>query len=257
VNLVTFVIEYDGKVIINNEYTVAVGKNAPIFVTWFVGSDFIVEAEEKIIINTDKMESADLCDAKIVFIEPDIYIIRLGKTKTAEDDLTIAASETISLGMRKYFVDVAKGSDTTFLTCSGRDQRYALDLCCVVTEYKIDITDGDIVLHGKTENGKVMARLNPASGDVSRHVVTYNTTCLPFMFLQRVQLKEYDAARELLSFFISDRQIENFFGDFEIVLNNYLNDENMFSIIPRNENNFVRAKNLVFDISGGVIQNIK
>jgi len=81
--------------------------------------------------------------------------------------------------------------------------------------------------------------------------VLFKSAPVQFMFLYHVKNIEYDIARTLLSFKISDQGLENFFGTFEILLNNYLNNPNKVTILQNGV-----PKTLTFEIQNNVIQNI-
>ena len=76
---------------------------------------------------------------------------------------------------------------------------------------------------------------------------------LPFAFLQCVALGDYENARAMLSFEISDEHLKNYFGDFEVLLNNYLDTPNTVSILPKGADT---AKTFTFEIKDGKIINI-
>ena len=76
---------------------------------------------------------------------------------------------------------------------------------------------------------------------------------LPFAFLQCVQYGDYENARGLLSFDITDTQLRDYFGEFEVLLNNYLDTPTTVSILPKGSNT---AKNFSFEIKDSKITNI-
>ena len=80
-----------------------------------------------------------------------------------------------------------------------------------------------------------------------------NTDLVPFLFLESVRRGDCDRARKYLGFHISDANLKNYFGEFEILVNNYLNSPDVFSILPKNT---AAAKNFVFQIIDGKIANI-
>jgi len=53
---------------------------------------------------------------------------------------------------------------------------------------------------------------------------------IPFLFLQHIKHKNFSAAQSLLSFDISNESLSQYFGSFDIILNNYLQDEAIISI---------------------------
>jgi len=79
------------------------------------------------------------------------------------------------------------------------------------------------------------------------------TDLVPFLFLESVRRGECERARKYLSFSISDAQLKEYFGEFEILVNNYLGDEKIFSVLPKGAD---IAKSFVFEITGGSIANI-
>ena len=79
------------------------------------------------------------------------------------------------------------------------------------------------------------------------------TDIIPFLFLESVRRGDFDRARKYLSFEISDKNLKEYFGEFEILVNNYLGDEKVFSILPKDAN---ASKNFVFEIVDGKIANI-
>ena len=79
------------------------------------------------------------------------------------------------------------------------------------------------------------------------------TDIIPFLFLESVRRGEYDRARKYLTFHISDQNLKKYFGDFEILVNNYLGRDDVFSILPKNSDT---AKNFVFEIVNTKIANI-
>ena len=80
------------------------------------------------------------------------------------------------------------------------------------------------------------------------------TDMVPFLFLENVRRGNFEQARKYLSFDISDENLKNYFGEFEILINNYLGQDNTFSILPLDSNT---TKNFVFEIVDDKIANIK
>jgi hypothetical protein len=80
------------------------------------------------------------------------------------------------------------------------------------------------------------------------------TDMVPFLFLESVRRGDFERARKYLGFDISDENLKNYFGEFEILANNYLGREDVFSILPKNS---TTAKNFVFEIVDDKIANIK
>ena len=76
---------------------------------------------------------------------------------------------------------------------------------------------------------------------------------LPFAFLQCVQYGDLENARAMLSFDITDQSLRDYFGEFEVLLNNYLDEPNAVSVLPKDSDT---AKTFRFQIEGGKISNI-
>jgi len=79
------------------------------------------------------------------------------------------------------------------------------------------------------------------------------TDMVPFLFLESVRRGDLERARKYLSFHISDQNLREYFGEFEILVNNYLGREDVFSILPKNGE---ASKNFVFEIRNEKIANI-
>jgi hypothetical protein len=79
------------------------------------------------------------------------------------------------------------------------------------------------------------------------------TDIVPFMFLECVRRGDFERARKFLSFEIGDKQLKDYFGEFEILVNNYLERDDVFSILQKGSET---AKSFVFEIVDGKIKNI-
>jgi len=79
------------------------------------------------------------------------------------------------------------------------------------------------------------------------------TTIIPFLFLECVRRGDFIRARKYLSFDISDAQLREFFGEFELLINNYLEREDVFSILPKGAG---EVKSFVFEIIDEKIANL-
>lgn len=76
---------------------------------------------------------------------------------------------------------------------------------------------------------------------------------IPFAFLQCLSVGDYTNARKLLNFEISDEQLKQYFGEFEVLLNNYLEQPNLYSVLMRDGS----VKTFTVGIEYGKITNIK
>ena len=79
------------------------------------------------------------------------------------------------------------------------------------------------------------------------------TDIVPFLFLESVRRGDFDRARKYLTFHISDENLKNYFGEYEILVNNYLGRDDVFSVLPKNGDT---VKNFVFEIKDEKIANI-
>jgi len=79
------------------------------------------------------------------------------------------------------------------------------------------------------------------------------TDLVPFLFLESVRRGDLERARKYLSFDISDENLKNYFGEFEILVNNYLGRDDVFSVLPKEA---VATKNFIFEIRDEKIANI-
>ena len=79
------------------------------------------------------------------------------------------------------------------------------------------------------------------------------TDIVPFLFLENVRRGDFDRARTYLNFHISDQNLREYFGEFEILINNYLGREDVFSVLPKNGES---TKNFIFEIKNEKIANI-
>ena len=83
--------------------------------------------------------------------------------------------------------------------------------------------------------------------------VKFENPSLPIKFLSLIQDGEVAKARKLLGFEIGEEALRKWFGDFEILPNNYLGQSDVFSIVPKGER---VARNLKFEVSDALITNI-
>jgi hypothetical protein len=99
---------------------------------------------------------------------------------------------------------------------------------------KIKVADNTIILRkGNIKKGK--------------------TDLVPFLFLESLRRGDYDRARRYITFDITDDGLKQYFGEFEILINNYLEREDVFSILPKGSG---ITKNFVFEILDTKIANI-
>lgn len=83
--------------------------------------------------------------------------------------------------------------------------------------------------------------------------VKFENPSLPIRFLSLIQDGEVAKARKLLGFEIGEDALRKWFGEFEILPNNYLGQSDVFSIVPKGKR---IARNLKFEVSDALITNI-
>ncbi|MCL2755547.1 MAG: hypothetical protein FWE45_00655 [Firmicutes bacterium] len=242
---IKLIFEHTGTLVINNEVTVT---EFPYSMNWFDGADLVVDTlQERFVFNTQSTLPNDTC--RIFEINPNHYVIRIEK-KAAERILQVTHASTHFIFPKRYIVEIGQGNDTSFFTIyTNKENRFAVDL-------GVKINNPNVVL----ENNKIVIKdellsfaFDPSSNTVTWHRRYFKSgTPIPFVFLQYLQNGEYSKARSMLAFNIDEQGLEKYFGKFEILLNNYLQDENIFSIIQGK-----KVKNLRFEIEGAMIQNVE
>lgn len=181
--LIKYIIEYDGRVVINNELTVDIQKNQPLVIEWFKNNEIITNPEsDKIIINENT------------------FILRPRRENAEKQE---APRQTIE---------------------------------------KLNTVLGHVRITTEKESYIALKEKNNPT-----------TTELPFAFLQCVQYGDFENARAMLAFDISDSQLKDYFGEFTVLINNYLSDESLFSILPVNT---TTARTFTFQIKDNKIINI-
>jgi len=147
-------------------------------------------------------------------------------------------------------VEIGDGENTSFFTTySNKENKFAVDLGVKVDNPTVKLQDNKIVVEGDG----LSFIYNPTSNSVVSHKKNYKDgSPLPFVFLQCLKNKEFEKARKMLAFNIDEKSLGEYFGDFEILLNNYLGDENVFSIVQKGA-----VKNLRFGVKDGLIQNVE
>ena len=191
--LIKYIIEYNGKVTINNEYMAEIKKDKPLVLEWPRGNEIII----------------DPTPHRVIKINEDAFIVQ---GKQDERKKEIKKDKT-------YMVEIEK-------------------LGTVLGHVRITKRKGEEIVE------------NYVATKEKREVSTVE---LPFAFLQCVQYGDYENAREMLAFDISDEQLKEYFGEFEVLINNYLNEEGVVSVLPVGSN---IAKTFNFQIENKKIINI-
>ena len=84
-------------------------------------------------------------------------------------------------------------------------------------------------------------------------VTNIENPSIPILFLSRAQKGEFESARELLSFDITDVGIRDWLGEFEVIVDNHLNNPFIYSILPKGSR---KTRNLTFEVTDKKITNI-
>jgi hypothetical protein len=300
---INYIIEYDGVVVINNEYTTTLKREKPLIIQWFLNNDLILYTHMPIVLNSANLENAR--GANIIKINESNYIVR-PELKGSTGELRVLGNQQLFVFPKKYTAEVATSSDTSFLTLTDKNDRTAIDLGAVVSEYNIEVNNFKVILTGHNNNAHVLVIFNPKANTVEHKIhctqinrtaekletieelntvlghiritefeihddtITYRKTVVAantaykatdievgFAFLQCVQHGDFTGASALLDFPVSPDHLRSYFGDFEILLNNYQNDPRIISIIPKNAKQFACADNVLFEVTNNKITNLK
>jgi hypothetical protein len=235
-----------------------------------------------------------------VFIFPKRYTIELatGRTTTFMTVIDKAARYAIDIGLKitGHKMDTAAGKvvlkadgekDGTkkqvLLVCDPSSGTTAHHVVADSIEYeKTEITAVEklntILGHVRVtkfdvREGAITERETYVAADARRQSETYSQSAesassayraspnsLAFSFLQCVKYGDFENARAMLDFNTTDAHLKQYFGGFDILLNNYLGDPNTISIVPDaasvHRPVFTVAKNITFQIENGHISNI-
>lgn len=230
--IIRIVLEFDGKVTVNNDLVL---EESPAAIDWFRDCDLVISGKA--------MTQADMLE-----INPHHFILDLKKSSSPQT-LKVTHASTHFIFPRRFVVEVGHGESTSFFTIFAKESdKFAVDLEAPVTEPKVTLENSQITLRDKN----VLFRYDPLTNKVLEHKVFLSEESpLPFRFLQHIRNGEFERARELLNFSPSDEQLKGYFGKFDVLLNNYLEDESIVSIVQGG-----KVKNLRFEIVDGKIDNI-
>ena len=203
--LVKYIIEYNEKVTINNEYTVNVEKNRPLLLEWFADNEIIVHPA-----------------GQTIKIDESTFIVRSrAENKENKTETKINKDEKVTIQKLNTVLGHVK-----------------------ITKYKKDVvTESYIAIQNQSNNNFQLSTFNFQLSDIE----------LPIAFLQCVQYGDFENARAMLSFDISDTHLRDYFGDFEVLINNYLDQPELVSILPAGSDT---ARTFRFQIQKGKISNI-
>jgi len=245
-NFTRIIFEHSGTIVLNNELTVT---KFPFAIDYPVGADLVIDTlDEKFVFNPSSPHLND-SNHKVLKIKHNLYVIKIER-KDSEKILRVIHASSHFIFPKRYVVEIGEGEHTSFFTIhSNKENKFAVDLGITLNNPSTTLQDNKIVIN---ERGLSFI-FDPQENKVLKHTKSFGDEIpLPFKFLQYLQNQEYDKASKLLSFETSDHALREYFGNFDILLNNYLQDANILSII---QNGVV--KNLKFSIQDGKIQNVE
>ncbi|MCL2570292.1 MAG: hypothetical protein FWE16_03745 [Firmicutes bacterium] len=248
---IRLIFESDETIIINNDLVV---HDFPFAMDWFTNADLIIQLANKLhpkfitqlTLNTNHL---DKFPHTIYQITPKLFLIKL-KTQQISNTLKVTHTSTHFIFPKRYTVEIAQNENSSFFTIfSKKHDKFAVCLDTIVQNPNISLQDNKIVL----TDSNIHFVYCPAHNRVEKHLKKpFKHAPLQLMFLQHILFDEYSKARKLLSFDISETSLRNYFGNFEILLNNYLGDQNIVTIIKEN-----KPQNLRFEIQNNMIINIQ
>ena len=237
--MLRYVIEFDGTIILNNEYTATA---SPVVIDWFDGVDLIIDdlQQRKIINNKNLGDDAIVITESLVIIRTKRHI-----------EATVKQTHSMFIFPKKYTVQIADAGTTFFTIHDKGGERFALDLGVLLTEPKVEsknnkveiVADGFHLIYDPHNN--VVEKLHRAE-------FHHPTDSVPTAFLKRVKNKDFDSAKKFLSFDIHDSHLEKYFGEFELLQENYLHNPNIVTIIQGG-----KARNITFTLNGNLISNLE
>ena len=241
---VRVVLEFDGNLVLNNE---VLCEQSPVAFDWVKGSGFLVDFDgRKKVINLGKPTP------NVLEISPTLYLVRLTREKAPESELKVVYSNTFQSFLNRYTVEIANGASTSYFTVKfGRDNRFAFDLGVLVVEPSVSMKNNKLVLEAK--NTALTYCLQ--SNKVEKHTKKlFANGPVHFMFIQHVMNQEWGEAQALLAFNIGEAALSKYFGGIrEVLLNNYLDEENSLSVIKDDG----KVQTFRFQLDGGHISNVQ
>jgi len=248
-DLVKIFFDYEGTLIINNQ----VSQKGPFSLDWPRDAQFIVDTlKEKFTMNISEPNQNKL---ECIEITPNHFVIMFPQPQTINLAIPVVHTSSHYVNMKKYTVELGNTDEQTFFTIfSKQNDKVAFPLGIKVASPTITIQDNLIVL--KDEN--VHFGYDPQNQIISFHKKYWNSlTPIQFRFLQLIQNKDFEQAASLLTFTTGPQALERYFGDFDIILNNYLDEQTIISVVQKTTSLYKKARNHKFSMDGGLIGNIQ
>ena len=246
-NTMRLIFEHNSPIILNNELTV---DKFPFALDYPHGSDLIIDTfKNKFIFrHSDLSANSFQTHAETIQINENIIIIHLKKPTPQQLSVTHASSHFIF--PKRYIVELGNNGDTTYFTIYSKStNKIAINLNIRTDNPGVMLEQNKIILR----DDNISFSYDPITNKILEHKIFYHTDSpIPFQFLQHLKNNDLESAEKLLAFKISPEKLATYFGKFDIILNNYLNNPSLVSIKINNQ-----VKTLHFTIQNNLIQNIE
>jgi len=248
---IRLIFESTTPIIINNKLHV---DSFPFALDWFKNANLpelsVAQGSKQLIEQCSEINNVKQAPTSPVYKIFDISSsLKLIQIISLPEKLTITQTASFFIFPKRYVVELGSDNHTSYFTIYSKStDKLAINL---------NTKTGPCEL--KQENGKIILTasnlhfiFNPASNRVEQNKKNLHSAPIPFIFLNHLKNKDFDSAKKLLSFNISDKALSEYFGEFNILLNNYLNIPNVFSITQGDT-----VKNLTFTLENNKITNIE
>jgi len=240
--MLRFAIEFDGTIILNNEYKSDV---SPVVIDWFDGVDLVIDnIEQKFVFNNHNLSALPF---QVLEVTPGLLILRPKKQGQA----LVKQTHSFFIFPKKYTVQIADAQTTFFTIFDKGGERFALDLGRIVHDPKVEARNNNITL----DADGISLVYNPHNNVLEkfdREETHHASDSLPATFLKHVRNRSYESAKKLLGFELHESHLEKYFGRFEILRNNYLQNPNIVSIIQNG-----KVRNVIFTMNNNIISNLE
>ncbi|MCL2850800.1 MAG: hypothetical protein FWE01_00345 [Firmicutes bacterium] len=246
-NLVRIIFELSTPMILNNELTVS---TYPFAIDYPKDTDIVIDnMSERFIFNTRNVTDDNASKYwDIIQINKELIVLRSHKDTNKKINIENTSSHFIF--PKRYIVELGNDEKVTYFTIySKQTDKVAINLGTVAINPGVMLERNTIIL--RSDN--ISFTYDPVQNKVLEHkIFLHQSSPLPFRFLQHLKNKDLLEAQKLLAFKINLEKLESYFGNFEIILNNYLNQENLVTVKTNGE-----IKTLHFEIKDNLIQNIQ
>ena len=169
------IIEYDGAVTLNHEYTATVSAGRPLSLTWFVGADLLITAGGcDVVFNT-----ANVLPMGVTRVDAGTFIVRPGlDMNEGSGELLITASERATLFGQKLVLELAESASKKYFTVKKDDgTKYAYPLPSVGLDGEVDTADVflGLVKRGEFGQAKRMIAFDISDDNLKKFFENYGT----------------------------------------------------------------------------------